>query len=115
MRKKLFDDFPKSLKLTSGTWLHIFPDSGEGYRLFDPLEGEELGRIHFDQEDNWIYDGDVLSIEEQKEAAGAISGYQKEMDELYGTIMFFSRSRPKPGLAKRNAGIQARAVRPGRK
>ena len=95
MRKKLFDDFPKSLKLTSGIWLHIFPDSGEGYRLFDPLEGEELGRIHFDQEDNWIYDGDVLSIEEQKEAAGAISGYQKEMDELYGTIMFFSRSGTK--------------------
>jgi hypothetical protein len=33
MRKKLFDDLPKSLKLSSGIWLHIFPDSREGYRL----------------------------------------------------------------------------------
>lgn len=92
MRKKLFDDLPKSLKLGSGTWLHIFPDSGEGYRLYDPMEGREMGRILFDRTDNWVYDGDLLSIAEQEEAAGAISGYQKEMDELYGTIMFFSRS-----------------------
>jgi len=86
MRKKLFDDLLKSLKLSSGRWLHIFPDEGDGYRLFDPLEGEELGRVHFDQHDNWIYDGEVLNIEEQEQAAGAISGYQKEMDELLNSL-----------------------------
>jgi len=86
MRKKLFDDLPKSLKLSGGRWLHIFPDDGNGYRLFDPLEGEELGRIHFDAEGHWIYDGEVLGISEQKEAAGAISGYQKEMDELFNSL-----------------------------
>jgi hypothetical protein len=86
MRKKLFDDLPKSLKLASGTWLHIFPDSGEGYRLYDPLEGKEMGRILFDEGDNWIYDGDQLCLQEQEDAAGAITGYQKEMDELFNTL-----------------------------
>jgi len=45
-----------------------------------------LGRIHFDAEGHWIYDGEVLGISEQKEAAGAISGYQKEMDELFNSL-----------------------------
>src|SRR5438045_3077057 len=49
MRKKLFDDLPKSLKLSGGIWLRIFPDSGEGYRLYDPLEGREMGRVLFDK------------------------------------------------------------------
>ncbi|TSJ36437.1 hypothetical protein FO440_23335 [Mucilaginibacter corticis] len=86
MRKKLFDDLPKSLKLSSATWLHIFPDGGEGYRLFDPLEEKEMGRILFDQAGNWVYDGELLNVYEQEEAAGAISGYQKEMDELLKTL-----------------------------
>jgi len=86
MRKKLFDDLPKSLKLSSGRWLHIFPDDGDGYRLYDPLEGEELGRIHFNKDDHWIYDGEVLSVDEQEEAAGAINGYQHEMNELLNSL-----------------------------
>ena len=86
MRKKLFDDLPKSLKLTSGTWLRIFPDRGDGYRLYDPLEGREMGRLLFDEAGNWVYDGDLLSVDEQEEAAGAISGYQKEMDELFNSL-----------------------------
>lgn len=86
MRKKLFDDLPKSLKLSSGNWLHIFPDSGEGYRLFDPLEGREMGRILFDERNDWVYDGELLTVDEQQEAAGAISGYQKEMDQLFKSL-----------------------------
>ena len=86
MRKKLFDDRPKSLKLSSGIWLHIFPDGGEGYLLYDPLEGKEMGRILFDKADNWIYEGDLLSVDEQEEGAGAISGYQKEMSELFNSL-----------------------------
>lgn len=86
MKKKLFDDLPKSLKLSSGVWLHIFPDGGEGYRLYDPLEGKEMGRILFDRADHWIYEGDLLGVDEQEEAAGAISGYQKEMDELFNSL-----------------------------
>jgi hypothetical protein len=86
MRKKLFDDLPKALKLKSGTWLHIYPDNGEGYRLYDPLEERESGRILFDDADTWIYDGNMLAVDEQEEAAGAISGYQKEMNALYNTL-----------------------------
>jgi hypothetical protein len=86
MRKKLFDNLPKSSQLSSGIWLHILPDHGEGYRLFDPLEGRELGRILFDEAGNWIYDGDLLTVDEQEEAAGIISGYQKEMDDLFNSL-----------------------------
>lgn len=86
MRKKLFDDLPKSLKLSSGTWLRIYPDSGDGYRLYDPLEGREMGRILFDAAGNWIYDGDFLDLYEQEEAAGAVSGYQKEMNDLLNSL-----------------------------
>jgi hypothetical protein len=86
MRKKLFDDLPKSLKLSSGKWLHIFPQDGDGYRLYDPLEGKELGRIHFDQDEHWIYDNDQLSVDEQEQAAGALTGYQKEMNELLNSL-----------------------------
>ncbi len=45
-----------------------------------------MGRILFDKGDNWVYDGDLLDIAEQEEAAGAISGYQKEMNELLNTL-----------------------------
>jgi hypothetical protein len=86
MRKKLFDDLPKSLKLNSGRWLHIFPDDGDGYRVFDPLEGEELGRVRFDANDHWIYDGEVLCVGEQEQATGAITGYQKEMNQLLNSL-----------------------------
>jgi hypothetical protein len=41
-----------------------------------------MGRILFNKADNWIYDGDLL-IDEQEEAAGAISGYRKEMEDLF--------------------------------
>jgi len=86
MRKKLFDDLPQSLKLSAGTWLRIFPGRGDGYRLYDPLEDREMGWILFDKDDNWVYDGDLLSVDEQEEAAGAISGYQQEMNELFDSL-----------------------------
>jgi hypothetical protein len=41
-----------------------------------------IGRILFDSEDNWIYDGTLLSVEEQEELAGSITGHQQEMDKL---------------------------------
>ncbi|MGZ3943334.1 MAG: hypothetical protein ACXVJB_00255 [Mucilaginibacter sp.] len=45
-----------------------------------------MGRILFDQHDNWIYDGELLTIDEQEEIAGAINGHQKEMDELIKSL-----------------------------
>jgi hypothetical protein len=92
MRNKLYPDIPKTVKTSAGRWLYIFPDEGKGYRLYEPLDEREIGHILFDAADNWIYDGDVLPVVEQEEVAGAITGHEKEMNELYGTIMFFSRS-----------------------
>jgi len=86
MKNKLFDDLPKSVKLSTGKWLHIFPDNGQGYRLYDPLGEREMGRILFDEAGHWIYDGELLNVDEQEEASGAISGHQKEMDDLVNSL-----------------------------
>ena len=86
MKNKLFGDLPKAVKLSTGRWLHIFPDEGKGYRLYDPLAEREMGRILFDEADHWIYDGELLSVDEQEEASGAISGHQKEMDDVLKSL-----------------------------
>ncbi|WP_208094419.1 hypothetical protein [Mucilaginibacter agri] len=41
-----------------------------------------LGRILVDQNDNWIYDGTLLTLEEQEDLAAFITGSRKEMDDL---------------------------------
>lgn len=66
----------------SERWVRIFPDSGDGHQLYDPLEEQELGRILFDAHGHWIYDGRMLSVAEQEDIAGFITGHRKEMDEL---------------------------------
>jgi hypothetical protein len=86
MRNKLFDDLPKSVKISTGKWVQISPDTGAGYDLYDPIDERPLGRILFDAADNWIYDGEVLTVGEQEELAGAITGHQKEMDALVRTL-----------------------------
>jgi len=45
-----------------------------------------IGRILFDAADNWIYDGNELTISEQETVAGTISGSQREMNELLERI-----------------------------
>jgi hypothetical protein len=82
MRSKLFEEKPKTVKINRQKWLQIVPDNHGTYKVHDPLTGYELGRILFDADDNWIYDGTVLDVYEQEEIAGSISGHQKEMDQL---------------------------------
>lgn len=77
---------PKTVKAVTERWVRIFPDTGDGYRLYDPLNEVELGRILFDASDNWIYDGGVLSVEEQIEVEGAISGHEREMNQLLRSL-----------------------------
>jgi hypothetical protein len=86
MRNKIFPDVPKTIKTSAERWLYIFPDEGEGYRLHDPVREEAAGRILFDDADNWVYDGGVLTVSEQEEVAGKITGHQKEMDELLNSL-----------------------------
>jgi hypothetical protein len=86
MRNKLFDEVPKSVKISTGKWVHILPDKGAGYALYDPIAEKTLGRILFDAADNWVYDGELLTVDEQEELAGAITGHQKEMDELLKSL-----------------------------
>jgi hypothetical protein len=86
MRSKLFKEQPKTLKTSAERWVGILPDEGAGYGLSDRQTAQALGRLLFDRADNWIYDGEVLSVVEQEEIAGFITGFHKEMDELVRTI-----------------------------
>jgi len=87
MKSKLFSESVKTRQLTTEKWIRIFPDTGNGYRLYDPLNDSELGRLLVDGDKNWIYDGDQLSIGEQEDIASEILGYGKEMDRLLDSLM----------------------------
>jgi hypothetical protein len=82
MKSRLFEEKPKTAKTSAERWVRIFPDRGDGYQLYDALQERNIGRLLFDADGNWIYDGTVLNIAEQEEVAGFISGNQKEMDNL---------------------------------
>lgn len=82
MRSKLFEERPKTAQTGTERWVRILPDNGEGYLLYDAMEDRYLGRILVDDAENWIYDGEVLTIAEQEDLAGAITGNYKEMNDL---------------------------------
>ena len=63
-----------------------WPDQGDGYQLYDALQERNIGRILFDAEGHWIYDGHVLTLDEQEEIAGFVSGNHKEMNDLISSI-----------------------------
>ena len=86
MRSKLFKDRPETTRTGSEKWVRVFPDLGDGHRLYDPLEELELGRILFDADGHWVYDGYVLNVNEQEDIAGFITGHRKEMDELMSDL-----------------------------
>ncbi|RCH56340.1 hypothetical protein DJ568_00315 [Mucilaginibacter hurinus] len=50
----------------------------ELYTAYDTT-AENLGRILFDQENYWIYDGDNLSVAEQEQIAGFIINYIEKL------------------------------------
>lgn len=86
MRSKLFTDNVKTEQLAPSKWVRIFPDKGQGYRLYDPLNDIELGRILVDANDNWIYDGDRLTVYEQEDIAAFILGHEKQMNLLLESV-----------------------------
>ena len=86
MKNKLFDDLPKTVKLSTEKWLYILPNKGEGYLLYDPINEKEMGRILMNDADQWIYDGELLNVYEAEEVAGAITGHEKEMEELLKSL-----------------------------
>jgi hypothetical protein len=86
MKNKLYDDLPKTVKLSSGKWLYILPNKGEGYGLYDPIDEKTAGRILMNDADQWVYDGDILDVYEQEEVAATIHGHQNEMDELVKSL-----------------------------
>ena len=48
---------------------------------------ESLGRLLFDHEENWIYDGDKLKIDEQEVAAEFITGHRGPINRLIEDIL----------------------------
>ena len=86
MRSKLFKDSTVNVKTASGRWIQVVSETVTSYQLFEPLYGQELGKLLFDQEDNWIYDGQLLDVDEQEDVAAVLTGCQREMDELLKSI-----------------------------
>ena len=86
MRSKLFEEKPKTAKISEEKWVRIMPDKGYGYQLYDVLREIAIGRILFDADDNWIYVGNFLTVNEQEDVAGFIGGYHKEMDKLISEL-----------------------------
>jgi hypothetical protein len=86
MKSQLFPESTKTTKTSVGRWVHVFPNDGEGYRLYDALEEAWVGRILVDVNDNWIYDGEAISVPEQEELAGLITGKRKEMEQLLSIL-----------------------------
>jgi len=86
MKSQLFPEITKTAKTSTGRWVRIFPNDGEGYHLYDAIKEKWIGRILVDAEDNWMYDGDALSIPEQEDIAGFITGNRKEMEELLSIL-----------------------------
>jgi hypothetical protein len=69
-----------------GQFVTIVPDMENGsevlaYNLFVAYEQnpEALGRILFDAEGYWIYDGNLLTIPEQEQLARFIINYQEKL------------------------------------
>ncbi|WP_345947730.1 hypothetical protein ABDD95_12810 [Mucilaginibacter sp. PAMB04274] len=82
MEDLMFDDIPKAVKLNTGRWVHIYRNNGEGYRAYDAVAELELGRILVDDREHWIYDGDVLNVEEQEEIAEALTKPQPDTNVI---------------------------------
>jgi hypothetical protein len=60
--------------------IRIVP-SDEGYELFAAYvpDQENIGRILFDLEGYWIYDGEVLTVDEQEQVAKFIMNYPERL------------------------------------
>ena len=86
MRSKLFSERPKTIKTSDHRWVRILPAVNGAYRVYDLHSEAVIGRILFDAADNWIYDGVLLTLADQEEVAGAITGHQKEMDQLLKSL-----------------------------
>jgi GNAT superfamily N-acetyltransferase len=77
----------ETVKINTEKWIQVVPNNQREYKLYDAMtDGLYLGRILFDAKNNWIYDGERLSIPEQEELAGFITNYSKEMNDLLSSI-----------------------------
>jgi len=88
-----FDDAAEAL-IYGGLAFQLFREDYGMFRLFnvevpgyEAPEMESLGRLLFDRQENWIYEGDKLAIDEQEEAAGFIAGHLAAMDRLIKDIL----------------------------
>jgi GNAT superfamily N-acetyltransferase len=78
------------IRLDGEKWIRIIPGNTGEYQLYDALAEHRnsvyLGRLLFDAQMNWIYDGEQLRIPEQEELAGYITDYANEMSSLMDSL-----------------------------
>lgn len=69
-----FDNFG----LDKNDFEDLLSDETEDYNLPDDKNPDYLGRILFDNNGNWIYDGELLSIYEQEQIGEFIDSFEKD-------------------------------------
>jgi hypothetical protein len=79
--------------LKTGRWVHVYRNNGEGYRVHDAVAGTEVGRILVDDQEHWIYDGHVLSVEEQEEIVDAFTNPQPDTNVIDWTAILGKNGR----------------------
>jgi hypothetical protein len=57
-------------------------DAALVYNLYTAFEADSLGRILFDEQGYWIYDGDILTVTEQEQLGRFI---QHNMEVLWSS------------------------------
>lgn len=62
------------------------PGKGDGYQLYDVFQKIPIGHILFDANNHWIYDGNVLTVAEQEDIAGFITGHHQETNKLISEL-----------------------------
>jgi GNAT superfamily N-acetyltransferase len=81
---------PEMVHLNGEKWIRIVPGDAGKYHLYNALAEDRnslyLGRILFDPQMNWIYDGEQLRIPEQEELAGYITNYANDMNNLMDSL-----------------------------
>ena len=90
MKSKLSEEKPKTAKLSQEKWVRVMPDKGDGYHLHDVFQEIPIGHILFYANDHRIYDGNVLTVAEQEDIAGFITGHHQDMNKLISEL--FQRS-----------------------
>ncbi|WP_259065029.1 hypothetical protein HDF24_00355 [Mucilaginibacter sp. X4EP1] len=75
----IFNLYKDDFGLDKDDFGDLLGEREDDYDLPDDQNPDYLGRILFDDDGNWIYDGDTISIMEQEQLANFLINYEDDM------------------------------------